>query len=63
VPNNSGTTNVEVFDLIGRCVHTNDITGEGLQRMPLLLPGGIYIFRITGKGNTTTLKALLPSGI
>ncbi|MCF8302563.1 MAG: T9SS type A sorting domain-containing protein [Bacteroidales bacterium] len=60
LPDNSGPTKVEVFDLIGRCVLTSEITGDGLQSMPLSLRGGIYIFRITGNGNTTTLKALLP---
>jgi hypothetical protein len=60
VPNNSGTTNVEVFDPMGRSVHTTKITGEGSQRMPLLLPGGFYLIRLTAKGQSNTLKAVLP---
>lgn len=60
LPDNSGTTIIEVFDQIGRSVLTSTITGDGLKSIPLTLQGGIYIFRITGKGNTTTLKALLP---
>ncbi|MBE0638365.1 MAG: hypothetical protein IH598_07590 [Bacteroidales bacterium] len=53
----SGVTQVEVFDLMGRKQLQTQITGTGHQTLPLTSFKGLCLIRLSNNGNTQTIKA------
>ncbi|MFZ4545990.1 MAG: choice-of-anchor Q domain-containing protein [Bacteroidales bacterium] len=57
VNNPDGITKIEVFDLSGKRLLSTQLSGLGLQSMPLHQPTGLYLIRLTSNGTTRTIKA------
>ncbi len=59
VNNPDGNTEIEVFGLTGKRFLSTQLTGLGLQSIPLYQPTGLYLIRLTSNGKTQTIKANL----
>ena len=57
VNNPDGNTQIEVFDLAGKRLLCKQLTGLGLQSMPLYQTIGLYLIKLSSKGKTQMLKA------
>ncbi len=57
-----GAARLELFDLLGRRIHTQNITGSGRQETQLDVSGlssGLYFLRLTAAGQTRTQRLTL----
>jgi hypothetical protein len=57
VNNCDGNTKIDIFDLAGRSLLCTQLTGLGLQSLPLVQPAGLYLIRLTSNGKAQTIKA------
>jgi endoglucanase len=53
------STLIELFDLTGRKLRSEILSGEGLKSMNISLSAGVYLVRLTSGGNTKTIKAAI----
>lgn len=59
VADETGVTNINVFNVQGQQVQQARVQGNGVQTVRLQLPAGVYIAQLVNNGSSQTIKLIV----